>query len=122
MVAPKKKSRWSILKAEATKDYTEKAPYLFDAVEPPIEIKAPDTIEQTLAFASLLDNTGSVSERDFKSLLATICGDAFPKVWAVLKREPNVVLMPFIQELNDHFSELPAADDEVAEVPGKESA
>ena len=122
MVAPKKKSRWSILKAEATKDYTEKEPYLFDAVEPPIEIKAPDTIEQTLAFASLLDNTGSVSERDFKDLLATICGDAFPKVWAVLKREPNVVLMPFIQELNDHFAELPAADDEVAEVPGKESA
>jgi hypothetical protein len=30
--------------------------------------------------------------------------------------------MPFIQELNDHFSEVPVADAEVAEVPGKESA
>lgn len=119
MVA-KKKSRWSILLAEATKDYKEKSPYLFDAVEPAIEIKAPDTIEQTLALASLLDNSGSVSERDFKSLLATICGDAFPRVWEVLRRQPDVVLLPFVQELNDHFYSVPSDDGEVEEIPGKE--
>ena len=122
MVAQKKKSRWSILVAEATEDYKPKDPYLFDAVEPPIEIKAPDSIEQTLAFASLLDESGSVSEKDFHSLLKTICGDSFPKVWPILGKQPNVVLMPFIQELNDHFSAVPVADAEVAEVPGKESA
>ena len=116
----KKKSRWSILKAEATKDYAAKAPYLFDAVEPPIEIQAPSTVEEMLAIASILDNSGAVSERDFKSLLATLCGDAFPAVWDVLRHEPFQVLLPFIDELNSYFSSLPAEDAEVEEVPGKE--
>lgn len=119
MVA-KKPSRWSILRAEATKDYKPKESYMFDAVDPPIEIKAPDTIEQTLAMASLLDNSGSIPEREFKSLLAIICGDTFPKVWAVLRKEPDVVLFPFVQELNEHFHPLPAEDAEVEEIPGKE--
>ena len=122
MVAQKKKSRWSILTAEATKDYTPKDPYPFDAVEPPIMIKAPDSIEQTLAFASLLDENGDVSEKDFHSLLKTILGDSWGQVWPIVGKQPNVVLMPFIQELNDHFSAVPVADAEVAEVPGKESA
>ena len=62
----KKKSRWSILKAEATQNYTVRAPYEFDAVDPPIKIKAPDTIEQMLAIAALLDNSGAVSRAGFQ--------------------------------------------------------
>lgn len=119
-MAAKKPSRWSILRAEATKDYTAKEPYLFDAVDPPIEIQAPDTIEQMLALAMLMDNSGSVSERDFKPFLATFCGDSFPRVWAVLRRENYAVLAPFIQELNAHFNAVPAEDAEVDEIPGKE--
>jgi hypothetical protein len=115
--AAPKKSRWATLKAEALKDYDPTPPYLFDAVEPPIEIKAPDSIEQTLALASLLDNSGAISERDFKSLLETICGKAFPAVWAVLADEPVGVLMPFINDLNAHFR---AAPDDTEGVPGKE--
>ena len=116
----KKKSRWSILKAEATQNYTTRAPYEFDAVDPPIKIKAPDTIEQMLAIAALLDNSGAVSERDFKSFLATFCGDSFPAVWEVLRHEPFAVLLPFVEELNQYFGSLPVEDAEVEEIPGKE--
>lgn len=115
--AAPKKSRWAELKAEALKDYNPTPPYLFDAVDPPIEIHAPDSVEQTLALASLLDSTGAISERDFKSLLETICGKAFPQVWSVLADEPAGVLMPFIQDLNDHFRATPNDADGV---PGKE--
>lgn len=120
MVAAKKKSRWSILKAEALKDYKPKTPYLFDAVEPSIEIQAPTTVAQTLAIAALLDESGAISERDFKSFLSEICGKSFPQVWRVIKDEPSPMLNAFIQDLNEHFSALPADDAEVEEVPGKD--
>lgn len=115
--AAPKKSRWAELKAEALKDYSPTPPYLFDAVDPPIEIHAPDSVEQTLALASLLDSSGAIPERDFKALLSTICGKAFPAVWAVLADEPAGVLMPFITDLNNHFRAAPDAADGV---PGKE--
>jgi hypothetical protein len=115
--ATPKKSRWATLKAEALKEYEPSPPYLFDAVDPPIEIKSPDSIEQTLALASLLDSSGAISERDFKSLLQTICGKSFPAVWAVLADEPAGVLMPFINDLSDHFSATPP---ETEGLPGKE--
>ena len=117
--AAAKKSRWAALKAEALKDYAPTPPYLFDAVDPPIEIKAPDSIEQTLALASLLDSSGAISERDFKSLLETICGKAFPAVWKVLADEPAGVLMPFIDDLNAHFRAAPDEEEDVESVPGK---
>lgn len=119
---PVKKSRWAELRAEALKDYAPKEPYLFDAVDPPIKIEEPTTIEQTLAMALLLDASGNIKidEKDFKGFLQTICGQAFPRVWEVLRYEPAEVLMPFIKELNDHFAGLPAEG--VDEVPGKELA
>lgn len=121
MVAKKavKKSVWAERRAEALKDYKPKEPFLFDAVDPPIRIDEPTTVEQTLAMAMLLDDSGSIviPERDLKGFLQTICGQSFPRVWQVLRHEPAEVLMPFIRMLNEHFNGLP--DEGVDEVPGK---
>ncbi|WP_032368592.1 hypothetical protein [Rhodococcoides fascians] len=119
--APQKKSKWATLRQEALKDWKPDPSYFFDAVDPPIEIKPPDTVEQQLALMTLIDTRGSFKYSEIRSLIETICGDSFPAVWQVLRGEPGPVIMPFLNELYDHFMATSApAEEEVEEIPGKE--
>ncbi|MBM4575299.1 hypothetical protein GS415_00740 [Rhodococcus hoagii] len=103
--SPAKKSRWSQLVAEAKKDYKEPEPYMFDAVEPPVPITAPDSLERTLAMAKLLDVDGNVTAAELEMLLVALIGkDAFPYVWEAIRDEPIEVVNAFVDELNEHFN------------------
>lgn len=99
-----KVSRFAQLVAEAKKEYTAPAPYIFDAYDPPIEISAPDSLERSLALATLHDTQGHVSPEELRPMLEALVGDdAFPVVWAAVRNEPIEVVFALIEDINDHF-------------------
>ncbi|CAM4323123.1 hypothetical protein NONI108955_20775 [Nocardia ninae] len=115
-----KLSRWAQLKAEAKKNYTPAEPYEFDAVDPPVLITAPDSLERSLALASLLDSAGTVAVRDLESMIAALVGrEAFPVVWDAIRDEPVEVTMALVEDINQHFDD-DAPDESAAELPGGE--
>ncbi|MFE3052371.1 hypothetical protein [Nocardia sp. NPDC059239] len=118
--APKtaKKSRFATLRDQARAKHKAQEPYEFDAVDPPILITAPDTVDRALAIAEMIDNNGAANISELRPLLAAICGDAFDAVWAELKNEPIELLYDFVDDLNKHFGSVP--DEDGAELPGGE--
>jgi hypothetical protein len=110
------KSRWATLRDQARAKHKPQAPYIFDGCEPPVEVTAPDSVERVTALAELLDRDGQFEFQRIRPLLQVLCGDAFPAVWAVVKDEPAEVLMPLIQDINDHFNAVPG--DEGNDLPG----
>ncbi|MEV0759522.1 hypothetical protein [Nocardia sp. NPDC050435] len=112
-------SRWAKLKAEAKKNYKPAEPYVFDAVDPPVLISAPDSLERSLALVTLLDSAGTVAVRDLESLIQALVGrDAFPLVWDEIRDEPVEVTMALVEDINAHFDAAP--DESAAELPGGE--
>ncbi|KZM71060.1 hypothetical protein [Nocardia terpenica] len=114
-------SRWEALKREAKKNYSAPDPYVFDGANPPVEITAPDTLERSLALASMLDSRGGIAIRDMEPMILALVGrDAFPVVWDAIRDEPVDVAMALIDDINRHFDAVPdaGADD----LPGGESA
>ncbi|PBC38467.1 hypothetical protein CJ179_38335 [Rhodococcus sp. ACS1] len=112
-------SKWAQLKAEAKKEYEPPKPYLFDAYDPPIEISAPDSLERSLALATLTDLRGQVAVKDMKPMIEALVGaDAFPFVWAEIADEPVEVTLALVEDINDHFNE--GADDSAGSLPGGE--
>jgi hypothetical protein len=93
------------LRAEAMQEVPEIEPYVISDVEPPIVIEAPDTAEQQLALLAMFDNEGSFQLADAKAVLATVCGDAFPRVWELCRHEKLPVLLALIKEMGEHFQE-----------------
>ncbi|MFE5290332.1 hypothetical protein ACFRAQ_35730 [Nocardia sp. NPDC056611] len=119
--APKtaaKKSRYAMLRDQARAKHVAREPYEFDAVDPPILITAPDTVERLTAIAEMIDNEGEIDVANLRRIVAAICGDAFGKVWAIIKDEPAEVLFAFVNDVNMHFNAVPAA--EGGELPGGE--
>lgn len=113
-----KKSRFATMRDQARAKHKVQTPYEFDAVDPPILITAPDTVDRALAIAEMIDNNGATNVSELRPLLAAICGDAFDAVWAELKNEPIELLFDFVNDLNEHFNAVPG--DEGAELPGGE--
>ncbi|WP_306365304.1 hypothetical protein [Nocardia sp. CC227C] len=111
-----KKSRWATLRDEARAQHKPKAPYIFDGCEPPVEITAPDSIERLTALLELVDRKGEVDPTRMRDLVRTVLGDAFDRVWAVIKDEPAEVLLPFIGDISDHFDADPG--EEAGALPG----
>lgn len=114
-----KKSRFAQLKAEAKKDYEPLPPYEFDAVDPPVYITEPDSLERSLALATLLDSKGSVAVKDLKPMIEALVGAAFPTVWAEIRDEPIDVALALVHDINRHFDGI-APDDSAEDVPGGE--
>jgi hypothetical protein len=118
--AEPKKSRFAQLKAEAKANYTPLPPYEFDAVDPPIYISEPDSLERSLALATLLDSKGSVAVTDLSPMIEALVGrEAFPVVWAEIRDEPIDVALALVHDINQHFDEA-APDKSAAAVPGGE--
>ncbi|MFE5290211.1 hypothetical protein ACFRAQ_35110 [Nocardia sp. NPDC056611] len=114
-------SRWEALKREAKRDYAAPTPYVFDGVNPPIEITAPDSLERSLALASMLDSRGGIAIRDLEPLILALVGrEAFTQIWDAIRDEPVEVAMALIEDINKHFDAVP--DAEADDLPGGESA
>ncbi|MFE2994080.1 hypothetical protein ACFXG4_03560 [Nocardia sp. NPDC059246] len=114
-----KKSRFATLRDQARKIHKAKSPYAFDAVDPPILITAPDTVERVTAIAEMIDSSGDANVSDLRRLMAAICGDAFDAVWAEIKDEPIELMFTLVNDMNAHFGAVPA-DGEADELPGGE--
>lgn len=91
------------LQAKAKEGTPEVPPYVIDDVNPPIVIELPDTIEQQVGLADLFTMEGDFRIGDARRILELICGDAFPRVWELMRREHITVLVAFIHELGEHF-------------------
>lgn len=103
--AAPKVSRFAQLVAEAKKEYKAPEPYIFDAFDPPVEITAPDTLERSLALATLLDVRGNVSAENLRPMLRALVGDdAFGVVWDAVCDEPVEVAFALVEDINDHFT------------------
>ncbi|MBF6085224.1 hypothetical protein IU485_28040 [Nocardia cyriacigeorgica] len=114
-----KKSRFAQLKAEAKQNYEPLEPYEFDAVDPPVYITEPDSLERSLALATLLDSRGSVAVKDLKPMIEALVGDVFPIVWAHIRDEPIEVALALVKDINAHFDGI-APDESAEDVPGGE--
>ena len=114
-----KKSRWAALRDQARAQHKPIAPYEFDGTEPPTLITAPDTIERATALAELVDSDGRFEYNSIKRLFAVVCGDAFERVWEVVKGEPVELLLMLINDINEHFGNI-VPGDEGADLPGGE--
>lgn len=102
---PEAPSVWSQILAEADAVYDAPAPFIFDAYDPPIEITAPDTLERSLALATLLDVEGNVEPEAMKPMLKALVGEeAFPFVWDKLRNQPVHVTHFFVNKINEHFN------------------
>ncbi len=111
-----KTSRWATMRDQARKEYKPRDPYEFDGCEPPVEITAPDSVERVTALAELIDQNGDFDYRNLRRLFAALCGDAYPRVWAVIRDEPASVLIPLINEIQLHFNAVPGAEGD--DLPG----
>ena len=115
----KKVSKWSQLVAEATKDVQVFEPYEFDAYDPPLLITAPDSLERSLALATLMDSLGQVEPEELFSLIEALVGEEnIDLVWAKIKGEKVEVALALVQEINEHFNAQ--ADEGAGDLPGGE--
>jgi hypothetical protein len=100
------------LRAEAVKSLPPIEPYIIRDVDPPISIAPPSSTEQQIALANLFTRTGEFQVRDARNVLEAICGETFPRVWDLVRKEHINVLVAFIQDMSEHFSgELPDEGD-----------
>lgn len=114
-------SRWSALVREAKKDLPVREPYVLDAVEPPIEIAAPDGLERSLALARLSDTPFEEMLDNLVPILEALVGpEVFERVWTVIRDEPVEVTLALIDDLTAHFNA--GADTGAEEFPGGEQA
>lgn len=95
------------------------APFVLDDVQPPIVITAPDTLERLLVAAETM---GAVERGDMSALmplLRAMCGDAFSRVWYLVREDKGPDRMIAIANaLGEHFAEVLAPLLEAGELPG----
>lgn len=117
-VAPRPTGVFARLKAEAEEDRSEPLePYVLDDVDPPIIIEAPDDSERQLALAELFDSQGGFEVRDARRILQLVCGDAFDRVWELVRHEHISVLVKLIDDMGSHFAKQSQLDG-AQEFPG----
>ncbi|MFD3463762.1 hypothetical protein ACFWVM_28945 [Nocardia fluminea] len=119
--SPATESRWSQLVREAKKDLPVHEPYVFDAVDPPVLIDAPDGLERSLALARLLEASEDSAIENLIPMLEALVGeDAFALVWSALRNEPIEVALALIDDIGEHFNGK--ADEGAEQFPGGEQA
>lgn len=92
-------------------------PFVLDDVAPPIVITAPDTLERQLIIGDIIGSNGDFEAAQALPLLKALCGDAFGRVWSLIKhdKDPNTAIA-FVQTLIMHFYDQ--IEIEAADVPG----
>jgi hypothetical protein len=95
----------------------ESPPFVIDDVVPPIVITAPDTLERQLVIAELIDAGGDFTVGQCLPLLRALCGDAFPRVWQLIRNDKDSnTAIALVQALVGHH--YPAFEGEASEIPG----
>jgi hypothetical protein len=91
-------------------------PFVIDDVTPPIVITAPDTLERQLQIAELIQ-TGDIEAGQVLPLLRALCGEAFPRVWSLIKNDKDSrTAVALVQTLAAHM--YGAIEGEAGDVPG----
>lgn len=109
MTARARTYKFATIKKEAEKRSAKRTPrpdippFVIDDVTPPITITAPDTVERQLIIADLMGD-GTYNIANSLPLLKVLCGDQFPRVWALVKddKDPEA-LIGVIQAITSHF-------------------
>lgn len=99
----------------------EVAPFVIDDVQPPIVITEPDTLERQIIIADYVGQwqRGDWDMGNMLPLLRALCGDQFPRVWMLVKDDPDpAVLTPLVNAMFEHFREVLDSVTEAAELPG----
>jgi hypothetical protein len=98
-------------------------PFVFDDVEPPIVITAPDTVERQLVIAEMIGPNLEFAPGAVRPLLKALCGKEFPRVWALVKddTEPDLTVL-LITQILEHFKQAGLAMAEAADLPGGSEA
>lgn len=109
--------RFARLRAEAAKNRAPIEPYVIDDVEPPITITAPDDVERQIGILEMLGPDGDQFQvSDARRVLELLCGEEFPRVWELVRKEHISVLMELIADMGEHFG--PALEAGMASAPG----
>jgi hypothetical protein len=107
---------------ERTRNNPVMPPFVIDDVDPPIVITAPDNLERILVAA---EGFSAVERGDMGAVMPVmraICGDAFPRVWWLVREDKGVDrAMALLNALAKHFEEVLAPYQEAAELPGGSS-
>lgn len=112
-IEPAAPSRFAQLVAEAREKQEKITPYVFDGVDPAVEIHPPTTVEQVTAVAAIMDRDDDFDVSQVMHLFEIVCGDAFPQVWAAIKDEPIELLFLLVGDMNKHFNAVPENGDDL---------
>jgi hypothetical protein len=87
---------------------------------PDIVITAPDTLERMLIIADTIGADGTFELSRTLTVLRALCGEAFPRVWSLVKNDKDpAVLIPLVQAIFRHFESVIAEAQEAnADLPG----
>jgi hypothetical protein len=119
---PQQLGTFARLRAQAARDLPTIEAYVLDDVDPPIEIGPPDTLEQQITIQRLFDRDGNFALADAGEVLEVLCGEAFPRVWDLLRNEHVRVSIGLIQDIGRHFEPLMARLIEAGDFPGGSGA
>lgn len=108
------------LKAEAERSQPAPEPYVIDDADPPIVITAPTDTETQIGLAELFGSAGEFDIKDARRILELVCGDSFPAVWELFRREHVSVMVALIADMSAHFG--PSLNAEAASLPGGSAA
>lgn len=100
-----KQSRFWALYEEAMEDDVESEPYTLD-IDPknPILIPKPETTDQVLSLASIIDKDGDVAIDEIKPMLKAFLGDLYNKVYEKqLAKFKLPVTLAVINDMNDFW-------------------
>lgn len=114
-IEPKAESRFARLLAEANEKVAKVEPYIFDGVEPAIEVLPPSTVEDVLEVGFIMENLADLDAPRIRRIFGLFFGARFDDAWEVLKGAPAEILILLLEDMNNHFSGGGAGD-----VPGGE--
>lgn len=121
-----KKGRWAQLQEQAAQRAAARGarpkiePYVFDDVEPPIVISAPDD-KRLLIISEALGPDLTFHPGRVMPLLRALCGNEFQRVWMSIPDDDDSssdMLMLITQALIDHFGHALHNASAAAELPG----
>jgi hypothetical protein len=115
-------AKFAELRAEANKNRKPTPPYVLEDVSPPVEITAPTDLERTIGLSEVVSPTGEFAYKDSRRILELFCGDAFGRVWDLLRKEHTRVMVALVNDILDHFKEDLNDVNSAGDVPGGSAA
>lgn len=96
-------AKFAKIKAKAEKNRKEIPPFVLEDVDPPIEITQWVELERDVGLSELIAPDGTFQRKDQRKILEYFCGDAFPQVWELCRKEHASVMTELVEELIQHF-------------------